>query len=152
MREDDEWAGWMNVLGVDSTTVRALFYIGADDHEAALEVLKNNPAHSNGGTGARSFLLGYSYFENGDAEAAGRAFAGVADGLFTAEFPYHGNPVLYVQSLFYLGETFLASGREADARSRYESFLDYWGEANWEIHAVTRAKEKLLNMTGGESE
>jgi tetratricopeptide (TPR) repeat protein len=58
-----------------------------------------------------------------DAETAAAAFAKVRERLFGLEFPYHGDPVLYVQSLFYRGEAQLASGKHAAAKESYSAFL-----------------------------
>lgn len=62
---------------------------------------------------------------------------------FGVEFPYHADPVLYVESLFYLAETRIATGKETDALADYQTFLDFWGDADWNIQAADRAREKL---------
>ncbi len=151
IRTDREWANWMRILDVDSTAIEALFYVSSEDHKGALRLLDSAPRAAVPDA-TRSFLRGYSHFESGDAEAAARAFGEVTHGLFTTEFPYHDNPVLYVQSFFYLGETLLARGGGSDAASYYKSFLDYWGEPDWEIQAVGRSREKMQNMTGRAAE
>jgi hypothetical protein len=54
-----------------------------------------------------------------------------------------GNPVLYVQSVFFLAESDLARGGHAAARASYEAFIAYWGEAAWDLEAVGRARKKI---------
>jgi hypothetical protein len=63
--------------------------------------------------------------------------------MYGLEFPGHGDPVLYIQSLFFLAESDLARGGHAAARGSYEAFLGYWGEAAWDLEAVTRARKKI---------
>jgi tetratricopeptide (TPR) repeat protein len=67
------------------------------------------------------------------------------------EFPFHRDPVLYVQSIFYLAEASLARGELDAARQRYAEFLSYWGDAEWELPAVDRARLKLEELTPEQS-
>jgi tetratricopeptide (TPR) repeat protein len=147
MQSSKDWAAWMGVMSIDFTEMLALVHIGEREYGAALEILARNA-----GTGAfqpatHTFLRGYAAFQNGDAESASEALAETGRRLYGVEFPYHGDAVLYVQSLFYLAEAALASGLESEAIVRYEIFLDYWGDSDWDIQAVARAREKLESLT-----
>jgi hypothetical protein len=92
-------------------------------------------------------MEGYAAFESGDAEAALSAFESTRGRLFGVEFPYRGDPVLNVQSLFFMAESAIAAGDESSARAYYAEFLDYWGEESWGLPAVARAREKLSGLT-----
>ena len=50
-------------------------------------------------------MRGYAAFESGDAESARAAFETAREHLYGVEFPYRGDPVLDVQSLFFVAET-----------------------------------------------
>ena len=123
----------------------------AEENEAALEILVRDNSGAVVRPEIRSFFRGYVSFRVGEAEDAAEAFTEARKRFFCAEFPYRGDPVLYVQSLFYLGETALATGDEPAAVSHYRSFLDYWETADWNIQAVERAREKLENLTSSVS-
>jgi tetratricopeptide (TPR) repeat protein len=140
---NQEWVTWMGVFSIDLAEMNALVNIGAEEHDAALEILARNTAVGPVNMSTQAFLRGYAAFESGDAEAASLHFSEVGNHLFGVEFPYHGDPVLYVQSIFYLAETYIASGRESEANAHYEAFMDYWGEADWDSQAISRAREKL---------
>jgi hypothetical protein len=86
------------------------------------------------------------------AETASEAFSEVGQRLYGVEYPYHGNAVQYVRSLFYLGETSIARGNESAAVGYYEGFLEYWGDADWDVQAVARARERLENLTSSSSQ
>ena len=62
------------------------------------------------------------------------------------EFPYRGDPVLAVQSLFFIAESAIAAGDETRARENYSAFLGYWGDALWDLAAVKRAQAKLTSL------
>lgn len=147
VESDREWLVWSAALSIDVVEMKALEHIGAGQHEAAIDLLSERTLTGSTKSGTRTFLEGYATFKNGDAETARGYFAKVGEHLFGTEIPYHGDPVLYVQSLFYLAETFIASGVESEAKKHYESFLDHWGGADWDIQATNRAREKLQNMT-----
>jgi hypothetical protein len=67
------------------------------------------------------------------------------------EYPYHGDPVLYVQSFFFSAEAALARGEGEEAGAYYEDFLGFWGDSDWEIQAVTRARAKLETLVSSPS-
>jgi hypothetical protein len=96
----------------------------------------------------RRFLIGYAAFQSGHAEQASTAFADVRRAMYGLEFPYHGDPVLYVQSYFYRAEAQLAGGQHDAARDNYAAFIRYWGDAAWDLDAITRAREKLKALGG----
>jgi len=151
MTEDKEWIVWSRVLSLDRIELLALTHVAAGEFDAALSLLSDNGVGvAAGATERRSFLRGYASFENGDAEGAGRWFEDARAHLFGVEFPYHGDPVLAVQSLFFLAESDIASGDEAAARAYYTSFLGYWGKADWELPAVARARERLAGPAGSD--
>lgn len=147
---NQDWVTWIGVFSIDLAEMKALIHIGAEAPDTALEILARNTAVGPVNSSTQTFLRGYAEFESGDAEAASLHFEDVKNHLFGVEFPYHGNPVLYVQSLFYLAETHIASGRESEANTHYDSFMKYWGEADWDIQAINRAREKLRNNVGTE--
>jgi tetratricopeptide (TPR) repeat protein len=143
VNSNGEWDRWMRVFAIDLDQINALVHIGAEEHEAALEILARNTGTGSVSMGTRTFLRGYASFENGDAEAAGLQFEKVGNYLYGVDFPYHGDPVLYVQSLYFLAETYTASGRESEAGAHYESFMEFWREADWDIQAIGRARDKI---------
>ena len=144
---EKQWVLWSRMLSLDVTELAALAEIGRERATQAL-VMLNDPQKEPSATGAgsrerRAFLSGYAAFEAGDAESAAASFAAVRARLFGLEFPYHGDPVLHVQALFFLGESELARGNRDAARESYESFLSYWEEAAWDLEAVARSRQKL---------
>lgn len=144
-----EWRTWSRGLSIDPVELRALAALAAGEHQRARALVESDSLASPavaGSAARRAFVRGYAAFESGDAEAAAAAFAGAREGLFGVEFPYHGDPVLDVQSLFYTAETALARGAEDEARTAYRSFLDFWGDASWDLPAVGRARGKLAAL------
>ncbi|NIM20664.1 MAG: tetratricopeptide repeat protein [Candidatus Latescibacteria bacterium] len=141
-----EWRSWMRLLGLDYEKVVALAHIKNQEYVRALELLD--------GGGAvvmvdeeRSYLRGYAAFESGEAELAAAAFREVLAYPRGLEFPYHHDPVLHVQALFYLAETEIARGDQREAAKHYAAFLEHWGEAEWDMQAVDRAREKLNTLS-----
>jgi hypothetical protein len=59
--------------------------------------------------------------------------------------------VLFVQSLFYRAESLLAIGRQEEARESYSAFVGYWGEAAWDLDAVSRARAKIETLGAAEA-
>jgi tetratricopeptide (TPR) repeat protein len=147
MQSKKDWAVWMGMMSIDFDEMNALARIGEQGYDEALGILTKSVGTGPSAPGVRSFLKGYASFQNGDAENAAGAFAEVAKKLYGVEFPYRGNPILHVQSLFYLAEAGIAAGNEEDAAAQYERFLEYWGDADWDVQAVTRAREKLENLS-----
>jgi tetratricopeptide (TPR) repeat protein len=145
-RSNPDWTMWAGIMSVDYTEMVALAHIQAEEDQTALQVLGDDAGA--GGPGVvhsqtRAFLRGYTAFRSGAAEQAGAAFMESHRKGFGVEFPYHADPVLYVESLFYLAETRIATGKETDALADYQTFLDFWGDADWNIQAADRAREKL---------
>ncbi|HXV13074.1 MAG TPA: tetratricopeptide repeat protein [Candidatus Krumholzibacteria bacterium] len=144
---EKEWILWARKLSLDATDLAARVEIGEErQREAAVrlqEDAKSATAVAAGAFERRTFLAGYAAFESGDAESAAAAFSDVHRRLYGVEFPYHGDPVVYVQALFFLAETDLARGNQVAARASYEAFLGYWGDASWKLEAVDRARRKL---------
>ena len=62
-------------------------------------------------------------------------------------FPYHDDPILHVESMFFLAEAELARGEVDKAQKHYRSFLDLWGNADWDIQAVERARSKVKTLS-----
>jgi len=149
---EKEWLLWSRKLSLDVTDLAARIEIGEQRQREAVVLLedesKGATAVAAGAYERRTFLSGYAAFESGDAEAAAAAFSDVRRRLYGAEFPYHGDPVIFVQSLFFLAETDFARGNQTAARASYETFLGYWGEATWELEAVERAQRKLEALGG----
>ena len=152
LASEKEWRLWSRMLSLDVTDLAARVEIGEQRQREAFAMLQEEArgatAVTAGAVERRTFLSGYAAFESGDAEAAATAFADVHGRLYGAEFPYHCDPVVYVQSLFFLAETDLARGDQAAARSSYEAFLGYWGDSSWKLEAVERARKKLEALGG----
>jgi tetratricopeptide (TPR) repeat protein len=144
--DDREWLSWMRWIGFEHYKALALAQIKNGQYDTALTVLAS-------GSSAvivdeeHFYLEGYAAFESGDAEQAAKSFNAVLNFPRGIEFPFHHDPVLYVQSLFYLAETNMATGDRENAIAYYRSFIDYWGESSWEMQAVTRAKDKLHTLS-----
>lgn len=131
----------MVLLGIDYDELKALTFIKGRKYDEAIGLLTGRE-----GSDTSYYLLGFASFQNGLAERASAYFTNAVRNRGTMEFPYHGDPVLSVQSLFYLAETSLAIGRADDARHYYRLFLARWGDASWELQAVARAREKLETL------
>jgi hypothetical protein len=144
---EKEWVLWSRALSIDTTELSALVEIGQEHQQDALARLNGEGREDiaiDADSGERhSFLVGYAAFQSGDAETAASAFESVRRRLYGLEFPYHGNPVLFVQSFFFRGEAELARGAHDAARENYTAFTNYWGEAAWDLDAVARARQKL---------
>ena len=97
-----------------------------------------------------SYLKGYALFQTGQSEAASVAFEQAMHRLDTVVFPYLADPIVEVQSIFYLAEAALARGDATIARQYYEQFLQYWGDADWQLQATKRAQEKLATLSASE--
>jgi tetratricopeptide (TPR) repeat protein len=146
LETDKEWVLWARRLGIDIVELSALTEIGRQRPVQALTRLETDRSGTPVTAGAlarRAFLAGFASFENGDAESAARSFGSSRQRMYGLEFPGHGDPVLYIQSLFFLAESDLARGGHAAARGSYEAFLGYWGEAAWDLEAVARARKKI---------
>ena len=139
------WSEWMSMMAMDYIELVVLAHIRAEEYSAALAILSEAGGGARSGT--RDFLGGYAAFQSGGAEMASEAFAAVGSRFYTVEFPYHGDPVRFVRSLYYLGDANLARGNETEAAMYYERFLDYWGDADWDVQAVARARQKLESLT-----
>jgi len=147
---EKEWVLWSRMLSLDVTELAALAEIGQERQSHALAMLNDAAKTVSFGAGSRerrAFLSGYAAFQAGDAEAAATAFGEVRARLFSVEFPYHGDPVLHVQALYFLAESELARGDHRAARENYEAFMSYWGEAAWDLEAVARARQKLETLS-----
>jgi tetratricopeptide (TPR) repeat protein len=151
IRNAAQWHRWMRILGIDYTDVYALSLIRQEDFAGALEVIAAEDA-KNGHGGRRSYLKGYASFERGAAEEAAEHFRKARLQLRSIEFPYDSDPVLNVQSVFFLAETALARGESEEAARFYTDFLGMWGDADWELQAVERARKKLETLSAEPSE
>jgi hypothetical protein len=147
LTSEKEWVLWSRMLSIDVNELMALAELAQDKPRDAMTRLlrdeKERAAVNVSAAERRTFLAGYAAFQAGDAETAMRSFAGARHGLYGLEFPYHGDPVLYVQSLFYRAESQLAVGQHESAKENYAAFVTYWGDAAWDLDAVTRARQKL---------
>lgn len=152
LASEKEWVLWSRRLSVDVTGLGALTEIAEEKQPDALARLerdaKERTAVGAGAAERRAFLAGYAAFQSGQAERAMKEFANTRKNLYGLEFPYHGDPVLYVQSFFYRGEAQLASGQHDAAKDSYATFIRYWGEAAWDLDAITRARQKLVTLGG----
>jgi tetratricopeptide (TPR) repeat protein len=146
LAQDKEWLLWSRAMSLDAAELVALADIGQQRQKEALALLSADStavAVSAGAGARRTFARGYAAFETGDAEGAAAAFAEVRARLYGPEFPYHGDPVLFVQSMFFMAESELARGNSAVALASYQAFVDHWGNAAWDLEAVARARKKI---------
>jgi tetratricopeptide (TPR) repeat protein len=152
LASEKEWVLWSRTLALDGTELQALGEIAQGRPRDAMARLlrdeQQRTAVDVGAAGRRTFLAAYAAFESGDAETAVTSFARARDHLYGLEFPCHGDPVLFVQSLFYRAESQLASGQQAEAKESYALFVGYWGDAAWDLDAVARARQKLEALGG----
>jgi tetratricopeptide (TPR) repeat protein len=146
IRDKQDWLSWMHLIGFEHYQARALTHIKDQQYATALKILDSGIVDAIANE-EHSYLTGYAAFENGDAELAAKSFTEVLHYPRGLEFPFHHDPVLYVQSLFYLAETSMATGDQENAVTYYETFIDYWGKSTWEMQAVTRAKDKLHTLS-----
>ncbi len=149
LSSDPEWVLWAHRLSLDVTELTALARITEQRQTDALAVLAAAPPGSAvlaGSDARRTFLTGFAAFESGDAETAAASFTAARQRLFGLEFPYHGDPVLYVQALFFLGESDVARGNQKEASASYEAFVGCWGDAAWDLEAVARARRRLATL------
>jgi len=146
IKNQPEWRSWMRWLEIDYTDISALSLVRQADFARALALMDSaGPADPTGGR--RAYLRGYAYFENGAAEQAASFLAQARAQMHTLEFPYHSDPVLYVQSVFFSAEAALARGESEEAKRYYADFLDLWGDAQWDLQAVARARAKLDTLS-----
>lgn len=152
LSSEKEWVLWSRRLSVDVTELEALTEIAEDRQPEAMARLARDEAERSAvGAGAaerRDFLAGYAAFQSGEAERATTSFVQVRRHLYGLEFPYHGDPVLYVQSFFYRAEAQLAGGQHDAAKESYAAFIRYWGDAAWDLDAISRARRKLDALGG----
>ncbi|MEE9269177.1 MAG: tetratricopeptide repeat protein [Candidatus Krumholzibacteria bacterium] len=141
----EEWRAWMRTLALNFVDIRALTFIEEENFGGALDLLNAAGPPSEGTR--RTYLKGFALFRDGNAEAATGLFKQARLRLHGLVFPYHGDPVLYAQSIFFLAEAALARGESDEARGYYNAFLDLWGESDWDLQAVGRARKKLEALT-----
>ncbi|MFH1756352.1 MAG: tetratricopeptide repeat protein, partial [Candidatus Latescibacterota bacterium] len=143
---DPEWRMWMRLIDFEGDEARALAHIKNQQYSRAMEIL--DAGNIEGITDEEhSYLRGYAAFENGNAEFALESFAEVLRYPRALEFPFHHDPVLYVQAHFYIAEAGMAAGDRETAVKYYESFIEHWGNVTWEMQALVRAKDKLHTLT-----
>jgi tetratricopeptide (TPR) repeat protein len=145
IRKDESWRLWMRSLSMDIENMRALTFIAERQFENAVNLLNSDSARPL--DAQRSYLRGFASFQEGSAEQAADFFGETRSRLNSLEFPYHADPILHVQSSFYLAEAAIARGDAEEAKKHYAKFLDWWGDADWELRAVTRAREKLQTLS-----
>ena len=152
LSSEKEWLLWARRLGIDLVDLRARVEIAGQRNREASALLKeeekNAPSIAAASTERRAFLSALAAFDVGDAEGAAAAFSDSRRRLYGVEFPYHGDPVVYVQALFYLAEAELARGNRAAAQTGYQEFLALWEDATWKLDAVDRARRSLEAIGG----
>ena len=141
IEDNAEWRAWTRALAMDVADIRALTFIQENNFSGALDIL--DAAGATAESTRRVYLKGFALFRNGKAEEAAGLFRQARLRLHGLVFPYHGDPILYAQAIFFLAETALARGESNEARRHYVAFLDLWGETDWELQAVGRARDKL---------
>ena len=145
VQKEDDWRRWMRAVEMDFVDTKALTLISEERFDKALDFMEGQEDAYIGTR--RSYLKGFALFQSGEAEQASDLFTEARVRLHSLQFPYHDDPILYVQSLFFLGETAIASGAAELARSHYEDFLEMWGESTWDLQAVGRARQKLETLS-----
>ena len=135
----------MRSLALDFGDVHALTFIKESRYGRALEILDADEGGAANGS-RRAYLRGFALFQNGNAEEASDFFEKSRFRFNSLVYPYHSDPVLYAQSIFYLAEAAIARGEPDEALGYYQEFLDLWGEAHWELQAVERARVKLETL------
>jgi len=58
----------------------------------------------------------------------------------------HDLRIEYVKSLYYLAKAKEGLNKKKEAVEYYEEFLDYWGNADWELTEIKDAKERLEKL------
>jgi tetratricopeptide (TPR) repeat protein len=152
LASEKDWVLWSRRLSIDITELGVLADIAQEKQPEALTRLANDgkerAAVGAGALERRKFLTAYAAFQTGQAEQAIGAFADVRRAMYGLEFPYHGDPVLFVQSYFYRAEAQLAAGQHDAARDNYAAFIRYWGDAAWDLDAIKRARQKVEALGG----
>ena len=59
------------------------------------------------------------------------------------------HPVIYVRTLYQLGLLEIELGDEESGRQYLESFLDHWGNADWDLAEVRDARKRLAELGSG---
>jgi tetratricopeptide (TPR) repeat protein len=144
MGRDEQWRSWMRSFSLEYADIEALTAIQRKDFKRALSVLDARPRLA-GGT-RRAYLAGYARFQSGDAEGAAHFFEQARVGQYGLGFPYHSDPVLFVQSVYFLGDVAFARGDRDTAARCYRDFLTFWGESDWELQAVEKARDRLESL------
>jgi tetratricopeptide (TPR) repeat protein len=145
LRQDERWQSWMRSLSMEYADFEALAFVHRNEYRRALQALDAS-TRDPGGT-RRVYLRGYALFQSGEAERAADFLQQTRFRLYGLVFPYHSDPVLFVQSIFFLGEAALARGESDRAQVHYRDFLSYWGDSDWDLQAVERARKKLETLS-----
>lgn len=145
IKDNQKWRHWMRSLELDYYDFKALTYIHEENFDRAQDIL--NVPVAVGLHARRSYLKGFVAFQRGEAEEAVGFFGEAQIQVNNLEFPYHGDPILFVQSKFFLAEAAIARGDVHEAARNYREFLDMWQSAVWELKAVDRAEKKLATLT-----
>jgi len=78
----------------------------------------------------------------GEREKAAQAM----EALLESELERLNHPVLYVRALYQLGLLEIEIGDEVSGRKYLESFLDHWGNADWDLAEVHEARKRLSEL------
>jgi tetratricopeptide (TPR) repeat protein len=142
MKTQPAWLRPMTQLDIDYNELVALTFIQENKFQNAIALLSEGRISD-----TSRYYLGFASFQDGDAERASAYFDEVLKSRTRLVFPFHRDPVKFVQSLFYLAETNLAIGNAEKAAEYYNRFLMWWGNASWDLKAVARAREKLETLS-----
>jgi TolA-binding protein len=85
------------------------------------------------------FPLGQALLAAGDDREAAKRF----ERIVNAGVDRAANPIEFVRSLFYLGQTSERQGERARAQEYYRRFLSYWGDGEIDRERVADARKKL---------
>jgi tetratricopeptide (TPR) repeat protein len=142
IRGEKDWRRWLRAIDVKRDGLAALASIKESKFEKAIKALsRRTPSPDD------YYFLGFAFYESGEAEKAATYFTKAVSERGKLEYPYHWDPVRYVQSFFYLGEAAAAKGDMKKAGEFYERFLAHWDDASWELGAVQRAREKMKALS-----
>jgi tetratricopeptide (TPR) repeat protein len=89
------------------------------------------------------YLLARAYLENGQLSRATEQFEGIRDDIGGEKYHYG---LQYVRAQYYLGRAYEESRWPDKAIEQYESFLSYWGAADYDLPEIADARRRLARL------
>ncbi len=118
-----------------------LFEETVKSHDLVLDLGTNA---SSSGAAVRDGLI-RCYLALGEKEKAVEAM----EALLDSGLERLNHPVIYVRTLYQLGLLQIELGDEESGRQYLESFLDHWGNADWDLDEVREAQQILSELGSG---